>query len=193
MSPRVCGSWSPYRARLLVVVGLLAAGMAVVGFGAPVVAVQVRQPPASVGAGVHLPGVGPAGVTDALRCAKPARYVHFKKKRAVIAVAVGMAESYCQEHAKGHNGPTGGCPNGSVDRGLWQINSCYHPEVGKHCAFKANCNARAAKHISDHGKNWSPWSAYNSGAYRQFLEVAQQAVDQVWGAPLPGDSPATDG
>ncbi len=120
-------------------------------------------------------------VTDALRCANPAYFVHFKKHRAITAVAVGMAESSCEPKARGRNGPTGGCPNGSVDRGLWQLNSCYHSEVSKHCAFKADCNARATKRISDKGRDWTPWSVYNSGIYKQYLEVAKQAVDQVYG------------
>jgi hypothetical protein len=115
-----------------------------------------------------------------LHCARPAHRVHFKKDRAVVAVAVGMAESYCRKDAVGHNPPTGGCPDGSDDRGLWQINSCYHPEVGDRCAFTPRCNARAAKHISDHGKDWTPWSAYNSGAYRQYLDDAQRAVKRTW-------------
>jgi hypothetical protein len=137
--------------------------------------------PASVGAGVAATHTSPATVSDAMHCAKPAHRVHFKRHRAVVAVAVGMAESYCDKDAVGHNPPTSGCPDGSDDRGLWQINSCYHPEVSDHCAFRPTCNARAAKRISDHGKDWSPWSAYDSGAYRQFLSVAKQAVDQVWG------------
>lgn len=135
---------------------------------------------ASLGAGVNQQQAEPAAVGDAMRCARPAHRVHFKKQRAVTAVAVGMAESYCRKDAVGHNPPTGGCPNGSDDRGLWQINSCYHAEVKDHCAFKATCNARAAKRISDHGRDWSPWSAYNNGAYRQYLGVAQQAVDRAW-------------
>jgi hypothetical protein len=115
-----------------------------------------------------------------MKCARPARDVGFKKDRAVIAVAVGLAESYCRKHAVGYNPPTGGCPHGSEDRGLWQINSCYHSEVKDRCAFDPHCNARATKHISDRGRDWSPWSAYNSGAYRQFLHVAKHAVHRAW-------------
>lgn len=142
---------------------------------------QVHQAtPASVGAGAAR-GPAPATLTDALRCANPAHHVHFKRSRAVVAVAVGLAESNCVASATGHNGPTSGCPKGSDDRGLWQINSCYHPEVSDRCAYDPVCNARATKHISDHGKDWTPWSAYNSGAYRQYLNVAQQAVNRVYG------------
>jgi lysozyme-like protein len=143
-------------------------------------AVPMARAPASIGATAGADGAGPAAVSDALHCARPAHRVHFKKDRAVVAVAVGMAESYCRKDAVGHNPPTGGCPDGSDDRGLWQINSCYHAEVSDHCAFKPTCNARATKHISDHGKDWSPWSAFDSGAYRQYLEVARQAVNRIW-------------
>jgi hypothetical protein len=162
------------RTQLLVTLALAGAAAVVPGQ-----AIASGNPPATVGSG--LADGRPASVVDALRCARPAHYVHFRRQRAVIAVAVGMAESYCTVRAKHRDGPTGGCPDGSIDRGLWQINSCYHPEVSRHCAFKANCNARAAKHISDHGKDWTPWSVFNSGTYRQYLEVAQQAVNQVWG------------
>lgn len=165
--------------------GLLVAATiaAVTGLGvltAPAAVAEGAWAPASLGAGVHQASAEPAAVGDAMRCVRPAHRVHFKKQRAVTAVAVGMAVSYCRKDAVGHNPPTGSCPNGSDDRGLWQISSCYHAEVKDHCAFKATCNARAAKRISDHGRDWSPWSAYNSGAYRQYLGVAGHAVDRAW-------------
>jgi lysozyme-like protein len=139
-----------------------------------------RSVPASIGP-TSAPGQPLlAALHYAMRCARPARAVGFKQDRAVVAVAVGMAESYCRKHAVGYNPPTSGCPHGSEDRGLWQINSCYHHEVKDHCAFKPTCNARAAKHISDRGRDWTPWSAYDSGAYRQFLDVAQHAVHRAW-------------
>lgn len=169
--------------------GLGVAGLVVVSLGLTVPA-QASVPghvtaPASIGPGVDQPTTAqPAtrAVHAALRCAVPAHQVGFKEHRAVIAVAVGMAESYCRPRAKGKNGATGGCPNGSVDRGLWQINSCYHPEVSKHCAFTPECNARAAKRISDRGTDWSPWSAYNSGTYRTYLTDAKRAVRRTWSA-----------
>lgn len=175
------------RPRVALAAGLV--GLLVTAVAAPASAYQGWRPPASIGPGVG-PGVGPAvggvpsrpaSVEDALRCAHPAHYVHFKRHRAVIAVAVGMGESYCTANARHRNPPTQGCPNGSVDRGLWQLNSCYHPEVNRRCAYKANCNARATKHISDHGKDWTPWSVYNSGTYRQYLDIAKEAVARVYG------------
>lgn len=173
------------RRALPVVAVVTLALFGLLGVAAPARAAGHSRVPASLGAGVERAQIGPTAVGDAMRCARPAHRVHFRKQRAVTAVAVGMAESYCRKDAVGHNPPTGGCPNGSDDRGLWQINSCYHAEVKDHCAFKATCNARAAKRISDHGRDWSPWSAYNSGAYRQYLGVAEQAVDREWRRSLP--------
>lgn len=167
----------------LVRTALAAVTVAVLALSSVATAADAATPhaaPASIGAGVGQVHSQPASVTDALRCANPAHYVHFKRHRAIVAVAVGMAESYCEPHAEGHNPPSKSCPNGSTDRGLWQINSCYHPEVNDHCAYKPTCNARAAKHISDGGRDWNPWSAYNNGAYKTYLEVAKQAVTQVW-------------
>jgi hypothetical protein len=99
----------------------------------------------------------------------------------VTAVAVGMAESNCNPFAQYVNGPTPGCPNGSVDRGLWQINNCYHPEVSDACAYAAQCNANAAYTISSQGTNWTPWATYNSGAYRNYIGQAQTSVNALFG------------
>lgn len=182
MSPRSTFPFAP-RHRLLPAAFGASLGLVVLLAGAaPAVMAPHHRPPASIGPGAPSTRLNPAALRDAMHCAKPAHLVRFKKKRAVVAVAVGMAESYCRKNAVGHNPPTSGCPRGSDDRGLWQINSCYHSEVSDHCAFTPRCNARAAKHISDRGRDWTPWSAYNNGAYRQYLQVAQQAVHRAWRA-----------
>jgi Lysozyme like domain len=89
-------------------------------------------------------------------CASVASRAGFSGDRLVTAVAVGMGESSCRPDAQNSNGPTKGCPNGSVDRGLWQINSCWHPSVSKSCAYDAQCNANAAYRISAKGINFKP-------------------------------------
>lgn len=109
----------------------------------------------------------------------------FTQTRAVTALFVGLAESGCTSSASGENGPTSGCSAGSTDRGLWQINDCYHAEVSDACAYDANCNARAAYRISAQGTDWRPWSTYNSGAYQAHLATARTAVEQVYGASWP--------
>jgi lysozyme-like protein len=164
----------------LVLIGAIGVALGTAGSASPAVADVGQSRPASIGAG-SIPGhARPAGFHDAMKCARPAYAVRFHKDRAIVAIAVGMAESYCRKNAVGHNPPSAGCPKGSDDRGLWQINSCYHSEVSDHCAFKPTCNARAAKHISDRGRDWTPWSAYNNGAYRQYLDEATHAVHRLW-------------
>jgi hypothetical protein len=76
-----------------------------------------------------------------------------------IAAAVAMAESGGRSSAENHN------TNGSIDRGLWQINSIH----GALSTFDVRGNAKAAVSISGNGRNWSPWVTYQTGAYRQFL------------------------
>ena len=112
-------------------------------------------------------------------CAKVASRAGFSGSRLVTAVAVGMAESSCRPDAYLSNGPTKGCPNGSVDRGLWQINSCWHPSVSKSCAYDAQCNANAAYRISSGGANWKPWVAYTNGRYKAHLAQAKAAVGRL--------------
>jgi hypothetical protein len=112
-------------------------------------------------------------------CAKVASRAGFSGDRLVTAIAVGMAESSCRPDAYLSNGPTKGCPNGSTDRGLWQINSCWHPSVSKSCAYDAQCNANAAYRISSGGANWKPWVAYTNGRYKNYLDEARAAVGQL--------------
>src|SRR3712207_8774922 len=123
------------------------------------------------------------------RCATVASRAGFTGDRLVTAVAVGMGESSCRADAQNANGPTKGCPNGSVDRGLWQINSCWHPSVSKSCAYDPPCNANPAYRISAKGTNFKPWVAYTNGSYRSHLEAARAAVVRLSRTSVPGEAP----
>jgi hypothetical protein len=81
------------------------------------------------------------------------------KDAANMAAAVAMAESGGNASAKNVN------TDGSIDRGLWQINSVH----GSLSTFNRLANARAAVSISHNGADWSPWVTYQTGAYRRFL------------------------
>ena len=142
--------------------------------------------PASIGKGLGKPAAV-TSLATAQVCAKVAAKAGFSFNDPistpagsypviVVAVAVGLAESSCNPSAQGVNGPTSGCPNGSVDRGLWQINNCYHSEVSDSCAYQVQCNADAAFNISASGHDWTPWSTYNSGAFGGQISLAEQAV-----------------
>lgn len=80
---------------------------------------------------------------------------------AAIAAAIAMEES------RGNSGATDCDSNGTIDRGLWQINSVH----GAQSTYDVMGNARAAVSISNRGSDWSAWSSYASGAYKQFLQV----------------------
>jgi Lysozyme like domain len=122
-----------------------------------------------------------------------------------LAVAVGLAESDGNPTARGPNPPTPGCPYGSTDRGAWQLNDCYHPEVADACADDLACAAHQTYRISAGGTNWNQWTTYTSGAYHAQLPAADQAIATLttpsadgaippgYGTPGPcGLSPATD-
>jgi peptidoglycan hydrolase-like protein with peptidoglycan-binding domain len=93
----------------------------------------------------------------------------------VTAVAVALAESAGVADAvneAGNHPP-------SRDRGLWQINSYWHPEVSDAQAFQPLTAAQAAYRISSHGTDWHPWVTYTSGSYLKFLTRAKHAADAV--------------
>jgi len=79
---------------------------------------------------------------------------------APIAAAIAMAES------GGNSGATNCDSNGTIDRGLWQINSVH----GSQSTYDVMGNARAAVAISNSGGNWQPWTTYTSGAYQRYLQ-----------------------
>lgn len=76
-------------------------------------------------------------------------------QNAAIAAAVAMAESSGNPDASHQNS------NGSIDRGLWQINSVH----GTLSSTDPLANAKAAVSISNNGATWMPWcTAYSDGA-----------------------------
>jgi peptidoglycan hydrolase-like protein with peptidoglycan-binding domain len=174
------------RVRSLALSRLLTIGLTTlvsVGLALPATAAPGRVPaslPRTASAAARIDAV-PSSVSDAVRCAQAWHDESLSRSTAVLATAIGMAESTCRSSAKSQNPPTKGCPKGSTDRGMWQINSCYHPEVSDSCAYDADCSAGAAYTISANGTDWSPWSTYQNGAYRQFLNDAATAVAQVYG------------
>jgi len=79
-----------------------------------------------------------------------------------LAAAIAMAES-------------GGVPNALANTpreysvGLWQINLRAHPQWTREEMADPEQNARAAFILSNGGVDWSPWSAFKSGAYKRYL------------------------
>lgn len=97
----------------------------------------------------------------------------FRGEGLITALAVQTAEN--GKHDTATVNTTGNRPP-SRDRGLWQINDHFHPEVSDDQAFDAQANANAAYRISGGGTNWHPWSTYNNGAYKQHMPAARVAA-----------------
>lgn len=69
----------------------------------------------------------------------------------------------------------------SRDRGPWQINDHWHPEVTDGQAFDLAQSSVAAYRISQSGTSFSSWSAFNNGRYQQFMDLgyAYYALDNA--------------
>lgn len=88
-----------------------------------------------------------------------------------LAAAVALAESGGNPGASNRN------RDGSIDRGLWQINSVH----GALSTFSQLGNAKAAVKLSKGGRDWSPWVAFKSGAYRKHLKASKRAAKKMKG------------
>jgi len=108
----------------------------------------------------------------------------------VIMVAIARAESGFRTDAVS---PTN--TNGTVDRGLFQLNSVHGYDPSR-LVSDATYNTQCAKAIYDR-QGLRAWTTYTTGAWRQYENEARQGVAQaagVNGAPaLPGNDPAQDG
>ena len=90
----------------------------------------------------------------------------------VISVAVARAESGFDYEAEHKN------DDGSIDRGLWQINSV-HDQYGSSLLLTPDYNAFAMSQISSTGRNWNPWTTYTSGDYLIYVPMATEAVQKM--------------
>ena len=81
------------------------------------------------------------------------------RQEARIALAIAKAESglSCTVISKPNK-------NKTVDRGLFQLNSAYHPYI-------PDClqNMYRAKEIREAWGNWKAWSTFNNGRYLRYL------------------------
>jgi len=117
-----------------------------------------------------------------------AKQAGFNQKNAVIAAAVAKAESGGGSSKVNDNRRTG-----DLSYGLWQINMIdkLGPERLKQFGISSYeqlkdplTNAKAAFILSG-GSNFSPWSVYKSGKYKQFLPEAQKAAGIAPSKPTP--------
>ena len=78
--------------------------------------------------------------------------------QANTAAAIALAESGGNPNAVNHN------KDGSIDRGLWQINSVH----GALSTFGVQANARAAVQLFKARHGFGDWVTYNDGAYKTY-------------------------
>lgn len=116
--------------------------------------------------------------------------------RARVAAAVGWAESKGNPNAHNTNAGTG-----DNSYGLWQINMLgdLAPERLVLFGIKSNdelfdvqTNAKAMRILSANGADFSAWSTYNHGTYKEYLNVpvTDKTNDPLWKDILKGLSPA---
>lgn len=109
-----------------------------------------------------------------------ARVAGMNVAQAVTATAVALAESGGNDTAVGDVGLQTGTWGPSV--GVWQVRTL-KADTGKGTdrdvtRLQGNLveQAKAAWDISDHGTDWTPWTAYNTGAYSKFAIQARAAA-----------------
>ena len=139
---------------------------------------------------------------SAQQAAQAALAAGFTPQQAVIAVAISGAETGGWTQFLGDYGLHGGAggpywpcggQSGPCSIGYWQINQCAHQPTlagmagtSDPCAIQtwllnpSNC-ARAAYVVSNHGTDWTPWTTYNDGRYRAYLQEASAAVKAASG------------
>lgn len=89
-----------------------------------------------------------------------------------IGLAVAWAESGLDDAARNAEGNE---PE-STDRGLWQINDHWHPEVTDECAYDRECSTLHALRISRNGRDWGPWVAHKNDSWKRYKEAAWLAI-----------------
>ena len=93
----------------------------------------------------------------------------FRGAQLIEAVAVSLAENTTSNPTATHINSTG-----TIDRGLWQINSVH----GSLSSYDPQANANAAYQLSRGGTDWSPWVTWQTGKVTQFIGQATMAVSQ---------------
>lgn len=116
--------------------------------------------------------------------ASAAQAAGFRGYDLFMAVAVALAESGGDASATNRN------VNGSIDYGLWQINSIHKAILASGQWSNPVDNAKMAYRVySDAGKKFTPWVTFNRGSFLPFMQRAQTAT-----GPLgPPGNPDTKG
>lgn len=106
----------------------------------------------------------------------------FPESEFTIGAAIATAES---GRRPGINN-AGTNSNGTIDYGLWQINSVHADLLTGHDPYDPAQNAAMAYVIWKAAGGWTPWSTYNNGAYEAFMAAAG-------GSPVGTSAPVISG
>lgn len=97
---------------------------------------------------------------NAQQIAGYAQAAGFPPQEIETATAVALAESGGETTATNKN------TNGSIDYGLWQINTVHGSLLTQGDKFNPLDNAKMALTVwNGAGKKWTPWTVYKTGAY----------------------------
>jgi hypothetical protein len=150
--------------------------------------------PQATGGGAALPGASAQARTGALTAEEIGKLawnagIHDAPTMA-RAIAVALAESGGRPDAHNNNASTG-----DDSYGLWQINmrGSMGPARRAQLGIASNAalldpqtNAKAMWAISNHGKNWSPWSTFKTNAYLKYMSQATAAAQSVMAQAVVG-------
>lgn len=117
-----------------------------------------------------------AGTLSAAQIAQTATDAGCPAGQVPLFTALALAESGGNPNATNHN------TNGSTDYGLWQINSVHSTVLAGGSWMDPHANALMASQVSAQWTDPTPWSTYNSGAYKAYLGLAQAAAPSASGA-----------
>jgi hypothetical protein len=114
-----------------------------------------------------------------------------------LAIAVSVCSAESSRYTEADNLDAAGQPtnpDGTVDYGLWQVNSRHFGQtLAGHLVTKAACfdppTCAAIAHALQKKQGWTPWAAYTSGRYLDDLPGALNGI-RYWqlilaGLPLP--------
>jgi hypothetical protein len=115
-------------------------------------------------------GYGPINPSEARAYALSAGFVD---ENVDTIVAIAQAESDLMPLRQGIN------TDGSLDRGILQINSHWHAEVTEEQAYNPTQSFVQAFRISGGGADFNAWNTYKNGSYKQFIEGVQPMLSST--------------
>lgn len=103
----------------------------------------------------------------------------FRGEALVTAVAIAYAES--GGNPSNYNPETAAnTPNGMGSVGLWQIYRKAHPDLAHMDLLDPQVNANAAFEVyKQAGYSFHPWSTYQHGSHKKFLDRAAKEVSAL--------------